>query len=238
MKAVILAAGMGRRLQEASGGMPKSMINIGNKTLIHRQINSCLDAGVTEFVIVLGFKKGHLRSHILEILNEEQVVFVENPIYGSTNTLYSLWLTRDYLNDDFIYFNADVIFKSDLVKKITSESSHSQLLLETKSCGEEEVKMVVDKDNRIHKIGKKLAVSECAGEFIGVGKFAKEVLSDFIEELSIGVNSGQENNFFEFAVDKILGRHSLYAVSTDGLPCVEIDFPEDLERALELFDNE
>lgn len=237
MKAVILAAGMGRRLQTASGGLPKSMISIGGTTLIHRQIDSCLQAGVKEFIIVLGFRKGDLRKHILEKISEEQVIFVENPIYGETNTLYSLWLTRSYLEDDFIYFNADVIFKSEVLKKIAEYTTYSQLLLETKSCGVEEVKMIINSDNKILKIGKKIEVEKCAGEFIGVGKFTKEVVPEFIKQLSKGVAEGQANNFFEYAVDQMLNTKNLYAVPTDDLPCVEIDFPEDLDRALQLFEN-
>ena len=144
MKAVILAAGMGKRLQKVSGGLQKSMIKIGENSIIHHQLESCMKVGIKDFVIVLGYKMEQLKAHILEKIKSDQVKFIENPIYDTTNTLHSLWLTRDYLNDDFIYFNADVLFQSDLLKKISEKSQYSQLLLETKSCAEEEVKMIID----------------------------------------------------------------------------------------------
>lgn len=234
MKAIILAAGMGRRLSEASGGMPKSMISIGGTSIMHRQIQSCLDVGIQSFVFVLGYKRDELKAHILQKLDASQCTFFENPIYGTTNTLYSLWLTREQFNDDFIYFNADVLFSHELLNKICKPSSHSQLLLETKSCGEEEVKMILDGD-RIMEIGKPLPIPECAGEFIGVGKFNREALPCFARHLQFGVDTGQENNYFEFAVNLLCKDVYLQAVPTDGAPCIEIDFPEDLARALEMF---
>ena len=235
MKAVILAAGMGKRLQKVSGGLPKSMIKIGKSSIIHHQLESCMNVGITNFVIVLGYKIEQLKAHILEKISAEQVTFIENPIYDSTNTLHSLWLTREHLNDDFIYFNADVLFQSGLLKKISESSQYSQLLLETKSCAEEEVKMIINEDMRIMEISKQLPIPKCAGEFIGIGKFNKDILGRFVQHLQFGVENGQSNNYFEFAVDLLAKDVILKAVPTDGVPCIEIDFPEDLVRAKEMF---
>jgi len=235
MKAVILAAGMGKRLQEVSGGLPKSMITIGKSSIIHHQLESCMKVGIKDFVIVLGYKKEQLKTHILEKINSEQVTFIENPIYDTTNTLYSLWLTRDHLDDDFIYFNADVLFQSGLLKKISKSSLYSQLLLETKSCAEEEVKMIIDGEMRILQISKQLPIPKCAGEFIGIGKFNKDIIERFVHYLQFGVDNEQSNNYFEYAVDLLSKDKVLKAVPTDGIPCIEIDFPEDLARAKEMF---
>jgi len=235
MKAVILAAGMGKRLKKVSGGLPKSMIKIGNSSIIHHQLESCLKVGINKFVVVLGYKKEQLKEHILEKIDHENITFVENPIYDTTNTLYSLWLTREYLNDDFIYFNADVLFQSDLLQKISAKSKYSQLLLETKSCAEEEVKMIIDDEMRIQQISKVLPIPECAGEFIGIGKFNKEILNRFVHYLQYGVDNNQSNNYFEYAVDLLAKDEILKVIPTDGVPCIEIDFPEDLKKAKELF---
>ena len=235
MKAIILAAGMGKRLQNLSGGLPKSMIEIGGKSIIHRQIESCLAVGIKKFVFVLGFKKNILQDHILQKLKRENCSFVFNPVFDRTNTLYSLWLARKYFDDDFIYFNADVIFKEELLLKISGKSKYSQLLLETKHCGAEEVKMIIDEKNRIREIGKKLEVAKCAGEFIGVGKFKADILPKFTHYLQVGIEEGQENNYFEYAVNLLAKDVILKAVSTEDIPCLEIDFPEDLKRAIRLF---
>jgi choline kinase len=236
MKAIILAAGMGTRLHKVSGGMPKSMIVIGAKSIMHHQIESCQQVGIKDFVVVLGYKKDELKSHILEKLGTKNVTFIENPIYDTTNTLHSLYLARSQFDDDFIYFNADVLFQSDLLEKISAESKYSQLLLETKSCAEEEVKMIIDDEMRILEISKQLNIPDCAGEFIGIGKFKKDVLPKFSECLQYGVDHGQSNNYFEYAVGLMAKDVILKAVPTEGIPCIEIDFPEDLQRAREMFE--
>jgi choline kinase len=233
MKAIILAAGYGRRLAEVSGGLPKSMIKIDSISIMHRQIQACLRVGIKNFVFVLGYRAEELISHILEILSNEQCNFVINEKFRSTNTLYSLWLTRDYLDEDFLYFNADILFIDQLLDKIVVASEESLLLLEESRCAEEEVKMILDQNYYLKEIGKKLDPKDCAGEFIGIGRFSKNILKLFVEKLQYGVDNSQENNYFEYAVDLLCKEVPIKAISTDNLPCIEIDFPEDLKRAEE-----
>lgn len=235
MKAIILAAGMGSRLSSVSEGIPKSMIEIGKSSIIHHQIESCQAVGIEKFVIVLGYKIDLMKEHILEKLNKENVTFIHNPIFDETNTLYSLWLAREQFDDDFIYFNADVLFKSHLLEKISQPTEFSQLLLETKSCQEEEVKMIIDEDMRIMEISKQLEIPKCAGEFIGIGKFNHDILPQFAKYLQYGVDNGQSNNYFEYAVGLLANDVILKAIPTGGVKCIEIDFPEDLKRAIEMF---
>ncbi len=231
MKAFILAAGYGRRLSDVSGGLPKSMIKLGNKSLMHRQIEACLGAGIKDFVFVLGYRHEELKAHILEILSEENCTFVLNEKYAETNTLYSLWLTVKYFDDDFVYLNADILFQADLLKKIIGKSEIPLLLIEESRCADEEVKMITDNNKFVKEIGKKLDPEKCAGEFIGIGRFTENILEKFKEKLQTGINNNQENNYFEYAVDLLCREVKIQAVSTDNLPCIEIDFPEDLEKA-------
>ncbi|OPX29230.1 MAG: hypothetical protein B1H06_01860 [Candidatus Cloacimonas sp. 4484_143] len=237
MKAIILAAGMGKRLLSVSGGLPKSMIKVGERSIIHNQIKSCNEIGIEKFVVVLGYKMELMQEHILEVVDEKDVIFIENPIYDKTNTLYSLYLARTTFDDDFIYFNADVLFKKELLQIIAGDSEYSQLLLETKSCAEEEVKMIIDENNRILKIGKLLPIPKCAGEFIGIGRFKKDILPVFSKYLQFGVDNDQSNNYFEYAVDLMAKDVVLKAIPTQGVPCIEIDFPEDLAKAQEMFES-
>ncbi len=235
MKAIILAAGLGKRLQDASNGLPKTMIRIGESSIIHRQIDSCLEIGIRDFVFVLGFKKEIVKEHILNKIGDLNPKFIINPIFDKTNTLYSLWLTKKEMNDDFIYFNADVVYDKKLLIKLTDDSQYSQLLVETKKCSEEEVKVIINDDMHILEIGKKLDVNRCAGEFIGIARFKKKVIIYVIKSLQTGVDQGYSNSFFEYAVNKLTDKHILLAVPTAGFNCLEIDFPEDLEKARKIF---
>ena len=230
MKAVILAAGKGRRLGSQGKDQPKSMIKIGSKSIIHNQIQTCLEYGVKDFVVVVGYKMEMLKNHILELLDETQVTFIENPIFATTNTLYSLWLCRDLFNDDFIYFNADIFFGGKMLNLFSSDQI-SEFILEEKKCGDEEVKLVIDDQFDIKFIGKQIEPEKCAGEFIGIAKFVRNDLPLLENRLTECVNKDLGNNYFEYAVNLMLTETNLLAVPSENLPCIEIDFPEDLEKA-------
>ncbi len=231
MKAIILAAGYGKRIHPVTNGLPKSMLQIGDKSLLHHMIGACLRIGIEDFVFVLGYEIDKMKTHIGEVLESFTVVY--NPDYRTTNTIYSLWLARENFDDDFLYFNADILFDPKLLDLIKEDHGYPELLLETKRCAEEEVKMVIDNDYRILEIGKKLDPKDCAGEFIGIGKFTRNVLPDFAECLQQGVDQKLNQNYFEWAVDLLAKKHKLIAVPTQDYACIEIDFPEDYQRAVE-----
>jgi len=235
MQAIILAAGMGRRLSKESNGLPKAMLRIGGKTIIQNQIEACLSIGIERFVIVLGYEKEHLREHIVRFLPDKEIIFIENNRYMETNTLYSLYLAREYFIDGFIYFNGDVFFGDQLLSMIDLEKKRSQLFLKSGECGDEEIKMIISEENRILEIGKNLPLEQCAGEFIGIGYFAEDDIALFSECLERGIKDGEENNYFEFAVNILCRQKELFAISTKEARCLEIDFPEDLKKARALF---
>ncbi|MCF7911068.1 MAG: phosphocholine cytidylyltransferase family protein [Candidatus Cloacimonetes bacterium] len=234
MQAIILAAGMGRRLNSLTGGLPKPMLKITDKSVIHYQIEKCLQNGVMHFVIVIGYRQAEMKEHVLEILSPEQVIFVINPDFAVTNTLYSLFLAREFLDKDTLYFNGDVLFEEKLLPMLL-DNPVSSILVEMKVCGAEEVKVIINEAGYVTAIGKELSLEECAGEFIGIACFRKEVLGRMVKFLELGVEAQQHNNYFEYAVNKFCGGIEIMAISTGDAAVIEIDFPEDLKRAKALF---
>ncbi len=234
MKAIILAAGRGMRLnKDERSAIPKSMENINGISIMHYQIKNCLNLGISKFVIVVGYQKQLLIDHVLEVLKDEQVYFVENPIYETTNTLYSLYLTMRFMCENFIYFNADVLFHPFILRKLVKGENASLLMIEKKEVGEEEVKVLIENDI-ITEIHKQIDCKKAIGEFIGVAKFVLGDLPSFKDCLEFGVYNNQSNNYFEYAVNMMAQDRQLKAIYTDGLPCIEIDYPEDLKRAKEV----
>jgi len=116
VKAIILAAGKGKRLSKVSNGLPKSMIKIGEKTLMQHQIDNCKAIGINDFVFVLGYQYDRMRDFITSLIGDSTAAFIRNPIFDKTNTLHSLWLAKDFFDEDFIYFNADILFKPELLE--------------------------------------------------------------------------------------------------------------------------
>ena len=233
MKAVILAAGRGRRLAESGWDQPKCLLPFGDKTLLGHMLAAIVDCGIDEVVVVVGYRQALVREAVASAGIEAS--FVVNDDYASTNTINSLYLAREHLNDDFLYFNADILFDGRILPMLL-DGPDGRLAVDVKHCGAEEVKVVVDPEGRITRIGKKLPLEACRGEFIGIGKFARSAAEDFIAALvRHNEQLGQQNLFFESAVDDILAAHVHWAVDIGDLLAIEIDSPEDLDAARELW---
>jgi choline kinase len=229
MRGIILAAGCARRLEPAVSGKPKCLIDFGGRSLIEHQITALSHIGVTECTVVVGYEQQQIRDHLAK--HPMRIAYVENPLYDSTNTLYSLWLATEYFYDDFIYCNADVLFDHRVAERLIDKGAETSLACIRGRCGDEEVKVVTDKD-RILAIGKHLPKQQCFGEFIGVARFGRvhnplfrEILSDCVQDRA------NWTRFFEYAVDFLAQKVTLRVVDISDLPTIEIDFPEDLEYA-------
>jgi len=209
---------------------PKCLLEINGRTLLTRMLDALAQWHVTDVAIVVGYRRDMVESEARR--SAVRLTFVENADYASTNTIHSLWLAREYLSDDVLYFNADIAFDPEIVGRLL-ETSGTALAVDVKPCGAEEVKIVADESDRILRIGKKLAPSDCLGEFIGIARFDSRTalalagsLRRYNEELE------QRDLFFEAAVDDLVDDHVLRAVRLGGLRAVEIDTPEDYEEAL------
>lgn len=232
MKSVILAAGSARRLSPLTDNKHKSLLEIGNKPILEYQLDALDHYGVIDVLIVVGFLKEQIIKRYGNHYKNLKIQYMDNPNYATTNTVYSLWLAREYFkSEDFLYFNADVLFQRSLVGRLLKSEKESALGVEIKKCGEEEVKVIPDEDQRVNHIGKKIDPNKSIGEFVGIGKFGASLTEDFITSLKSVIDDGNQMSFFEKAVDLILDKHKIYYEDITEIPVIEIDFPEDLEKA-------
>jgi choline kinase len=235
MKAVILAAGRGERLAPMGWDKPKCLLEFGEQTLLDNIIISLLENGIDRLVVVVGYKQ----ELVIEALKKHPVSFdvVVNEDYAETNTICSLYLAREHLNEDFIYFNADVLFERPLISRLVS-CDGNVFAIEEKPCGKEEVKVIVDEQGRIVRIGKVLDPQKCLGEFIGIGKFSESSCGAMVQSLyRFNEELGERNLFFEAAVDAILDEHIFYAMGLEDLSAIEIDNPDDYKSAKVLWEK-
>jgi choline kinase len=232
MNAIILAAGAGKRLAASGWSKPKCLLPVGSITLLDNILLSLVEAGVTRATIVVGYRQDLVRAEAER--GGLDLQFIVNDDYADTNTIYSLHLAREAMSEDFIYFNADVLFDRRIVARLLAVQG-SALAVQTGRCAQEEVKVIADGDGRIRRIGKELDPKLCLGEFIGVGKFCLPLMGDFRDALAYyNDQTRQRKLFFEAAVDRICDRHRIAAVDIAPYPAIEIDTSDDLARAQEL----
>jgi len=235
MKSVILAAGVSRRLYPLTYEMPKCLMKVGDKAILDRQLKTLQSSKISEVIIVVGYYRELIVDYVKSHYNDLNVKFVINHHYFETNTAYSLRLCNDFINNEpFILMNADVLYPKEVLTRVIDSNYNTVLAVDIKPCGREEVKVVEGEGNRIVAIGKELIEDNSLGEFIGVAKFSKNISSKFMNSLDRLISSGGNSDYFEAAIHPLMSEHDIYYEDISDLPCIEIDFVEDLEKAQKL----
>ena len=228
MKAVLLVAGRGKRLCNHTKIIPKSLLKVANKPILFHIVDRILANGIIEFVVVVGFKKEMIIDALKKKYPKIDFVFVENEIYDKTNTLYSLFITKDQIKEDFLYFNADVMFNKNILKKLLNEKYKNGAVVEP----HKESMEVFGFDGIITKISKK---KDAVGKALGIYKFSKEAAKKLFEESEKIIKSGNLNSYHSAGVNPTIVHHRMDLISTDGMSWIEVDEEEDLldaERVL------
>ena len=231
MKAIILAAGKGTRLNGVDL-KPKCLFEVGGRTLLDRQLSALLDCHIEEIVIVLGFEAERIRR-----LCDPTISFVINSRFEETSSLYSLWLARKHLADGFVVLNCDVLFHPRLLTKLISSPFEDALLVDFvgpsgSHLGEEEMKVKVS-DGLVVDIRKDLDPAEADGENVGIVKFSRTGAKHLMDAMDLLISQGLEREWAPRAFREFATRFPLHAVSTGDYPWIEIDFPEDYRKAKE-----
>ena len=124
-RAVVLAAGRGSRLHTLTGDAPKCLTEIGGEPILERALHALAKQGITEVVVVIGYMGAMVRSRIGPRFDGIDILYVEAPDYATTNNIRSLWDARDYLDQDLVLLEADVVFDTAVVETLLAQSSSS-----------------------------------------------------------------------------------------------------------------
>ena len=237
MKAFILSAGVSRRLYPHTYNTPKCLLNVGGKPIIHYQLDALENLGIKDIVMIVGYHREMLMSHLADNYPQLNFDFIINHHYFETNTAYSIFIGREKLNTDYLLMNADVVYPKIMLQTILESKYETVLAVDIKSCGREEVKVIDGGNNTVVAIGKELIENQCLGEFIGVAKLSKDFVYLFSKSLNNLIKSGGQNDYFEAAIQPLLDEISVKYIDVSKFHCMEIDFIEDLEFAQKLYDS-
>ena len=236
MQAIILAAGMAKRLRPLTDETPKCLLKVGGNSLLEMTINNILKNGVNSFVMVTGYRENMIKDHISEKFPELDITYLTNSDYENNNNSYSLWMTKNYIKGDSILLDSDILFDYRIISKLF-EFPHTDCLAVKRghNLSEEEIKVIIDSTNKIEHIGKHLDINTSYGESIGIERFSFDfftMLGEVLERKIVHENN--VNEFYEASFQELYERgNAMYAVDVSEYKCMEIDFPEDLERAQE-----
>jgi phosphoenolpyruvate phosphomutase len=252
MKAIIIAAGPGKRLLPLTENKPKCMLDVGGKTILERTMETLRACGVNEIVVIRGWQK--------DKINYPGVKYYYNDNYMNNNILASLFYAKDEMDDDVIVTYSDILFDKEVVEKLLQSGSDISIIIDTgwvkRYDGRtkhplSEAEKVLIENGKVIKIGKIMELKDpttAYGEFIGLAKFSKKgakILRENYERLAetfagkpFQKASVFENAYLTDMIQELIDRgHTVRNVDING-NWFEIDTDQDFERARKKYGQE
>ena len=230
MKAIILSAGRGTRFENSGKTNHKSLLKVGGSTIIERQLKILKELGVDEIMVVIGHESTVLKNN----LEAYHLSFTYNEFYKETDTLYSLWCAKDFINDDFLCLYADLVFEKEIISDLINNNYEISLVIDNKkNCFDSHSVFTVDGFVKAIRSKEK----KCNGQFIGIAKFSKKgsialnkILDDFHARNNL---EGETIRIF----DKLIDGYQLHACFTNNQKWFNVNDFTQLESARHFFES-
>ena len=238
VRAILLAAGSARRLRPLTDALPKCLLDVGGESILSHTVAALRECGIDEMTLVDGFEGNQIRDTAARNFPEVRFVFIRNEEYAVTNNAYSLWLARSKSPGLVLLIDADLVFEPETLRRLLVDPRPNRLAVSSaRSIGDEEVKVRLDAHERIRGIGKEIPPESADGESVGLAIFTETFARELFATLGRRIENGEgRTEWYEAAFVELIQRGlSIYAVEVGDLRCMEIDTPEDLVRARNLF---
>jgi choline kinase len=224
MKAVLLVAGIGSRLGSKTNEIPKSLLKIDDKPILFYIVDRVIENGIRDFIVVVGFKKEMIINALTCEYPDVNFEFVENENYRTTNTMYSMYLAHNHINNGFVYMHADVIVNTNILKDLLDTKYKNGAIVEPSK----ESMQAFGSDGIITRISKK---KDAIGKALGIYKFSQDAAEMLFEEAKNRIDEGDINSFQSAAINPTILQHRMDLVSTTERSWVEVDDENDLAEA-------
>lgn len=243
MQAIILAAGMGKRLGKLTKNNTKCMVKVNGVPLIDRMLSQIEQCSVERIIIVTGYESEKLCEYIDSLDIRTPIVYVNNPDYNKTNNIYSLSLVSDYLcSDDTILLESDIIFEDSVLKELVNDPRPDLALADRYEAWMDGTCLRLDEnDNIIEVVSKKDFAFNRKSEYyktVNIYKFSKEFSSNYyVPFLKAYQKALGENEYYEqvLRVITVLDKPVIKAKRLSKQKWYEIDDIQDLDIAESIF---
>ena len=243
MQAIILAAGMGRRLGPLTRENTKCMIEVNGVRLIDRLLTQLSALNLTRVVMVTGYEGGKLRSYVGESYRGMPIEYIDNPIYDRTNNIYSLSLAREQLQeDDTLLIESDLIFEDSLFRLILDSPHPNAALVDKYKSWMDGTMVRLDAENNIvnfiPKKAFKYSDTDSYYKTVNIYKFSRDFsVNHYVPFLEAYTRALGNNEYYEqvLRVITLIDACDFKALPLDGQKWYEIDDVQDLRIAETLF---
>jgi len=243
MQAIILAAGMGKRLKELTKNNTKCMVEVNGVTLIDRMLHQLEKQHLSRIVIVVGYEGQKLMDYIDTLNIQTPIVYVNNPIYDKTNNIYSLALAKDYLcKEDSLLLESDIIFEDAVLDALLSDPRDTLALVDKYQSWMDGTCVKLSEDDSIVEFvsGKKFQFRDTQDYFktVNIYKFSKHFsVTHYVPFLMAYQEALGANEYYEqvLRVIAMLDNPQIKAKRLNGQQWYEIDDIQDLDIATSMF---
>ncbi|MBR1525932.1 MAG: aminotransferase class I/II-fold pyridoxal phosphate-dependent enzyme [Prevotella sp.] len=249
MQAIILAAGMGRRLGKYTQDNTKCMVEVNGVKLIDRLLRQLLKVDLSRVIIVVGYKGDNLKQYITSHYANSKlnIEFYDNPIYDKTNNIYSLWLVRKQMEEDeTLLIESDLIFSDRMIPMIVNDKRPNIALVAKYETWMDGTMVCLDDDNHITNfVSKKAFRYEDVDKYyktVNIYKFSQNFTQNiYVPFLDAYCKALGNNEYYEqvLRVVTMLDKSNLEALEIGSEKWYEIDDVQDLDIAETIFaDND
>lgn len=243
MQAIILAAGMGKRLKDLTKNNTKCMVQVNGVTLIDRMLHQIDKQYLSRIVIVVGYEGKKLIDYISTLDIKTPITFVNNPIYDKTNNIYSLALAKSYLcEDDTLLFESDLIFEDTVIEALLDDSRDTLALVDKYESWMDGTCVKINEDDEIESFvpGSKFKFDEINKYYktVNIYKFSKHFSeTHYVPFLDAYSKALGNNEYYEqvLRVITMLDNPEIKAKRLTGQKWYEIDDIQDLDIATSMF---
>lgn len=227
MRAVILNSGVGSRMGKLTQNAPKCFVPLADgHTILERQICQLVELGVEDILITTGPFPGLIKHFVEERFPDLPVTFVQNDLYAQTNYIYSLYLAREYLDTDILLMHGDLVFDTDVLRRVKDSSRSCMTCDSTLPLPEKDFKAVLDGDH-ITAVGIQFFENACAAQ--PLYKILREDLKVWVDRICAFCEQGIVSVYAENAFNEVSDLCRIYALDVCGALCGEVDNLQDLE---------
>lgn len=243
MQAIILAAGMGKRLKELTQNNTKCMVQVNGVTLIDRMLHQLEKQNLTRIIIVVGYEGKKLIDYIATLDIQTPIMYVNNPIYDKTNNIYSLALAKQYLcEEDTLLFESDLIFEDSVIEALVNDPRETLALVDKYESWMDGTCVKLGDDDTIEAFvpGKKFKFNEIKAYYktVNIYKFSKHFSeTHYVPFLEAYTKALGDNEYYEqvLRVITMLDNPEIFAKRLNGQLWYEIDDIQDLDIATSMF---
>ena len=236
--AVILVAGIGSRLRPITDDRPKALVDLGGETILARAVRLLASYGVRKVVLATGYRE----DAVIAAMQGAPVAveYCRNPEFDRTQNSVSLALCREALGTDaFFKLDGDVVFQRQVLERLDASSAELAVAVDAgRTLDGEAMKVTLSRPGAttISAFGKGIALSQSAGESIGIERISSGFSASLFSALRAAIEAGETNLYYEDVYSRLIAarRVEAEAVPVADLPWTEVDDFADLERAREL----